>query len=78
VSASAGEPFRDKLLLLPPFLLADARPTPAELAAGLALTGFFLERRVVEPHGRKMPAARGRFVDAIKRMATISGGISTQ
>jgi DNA repair protein RecO (recombination protein O) len=76
VSASAGEPFRDKLLLLPHFLLVDARPTPAELADGLALTGFFLERRVVEPHGRKMPAARTRFVDALRRMTTISGTAS--
>jgi DNA repair protein RecO (recombination protein O) len=75
VSASAGEPYRDKLLLLPAFLLADARPSGAELADGLALTGFFLERRVVEPHGRKMPAARARFVDAVRRMATI-GGVS--
>jgi DNA repair protein RecO (recombination protein O) len=73
VSASAGEPFRDKLLLLPPFLLADTRPTAVELSDGLALTGFFLERRVVEPHGRKMPAARGRFVDAVRRMGTIGG-----
>src|SRR6185312_7736087 len=76
VSASAGEPYRDKLLILPPFLLADAAPSPGELADGLALTGFFLERRVVEAHGRKMPAARARFVDALGRMATISGKVS--
>ncbi len=67
VSASAGEPFRDKLLSLPPFLLADTRPSSAELADGLALTGFFLERRVVEPHGRKMPAARARLVAALQK-----------
>ncbi len=67
VSASAGEPFRDKLLSLPPFLLADTRPSPAELADGLALTGFFLERRVVEPHGRKMPEARARLVAALQK-----------
>lgn len=75
VSASAGEPYRDKLLVLPPFLLADTRPSPGELTDGLALTGFFFERRVVEPHGRKMPAARARFVDAVGRMATISGKV---
>jgi DNA repair protein RecO (recombination protein O) len=67
VSASAGEPYRDKLLLLPHFLIAEAAPSPADLADGLTLTGFFLERRVVEPHGRKMPAARARFVAAIRR-----------
>jgi DNA repair protein RecO (recombination protein O) len=70
VSASAGEPYRERLLSLPYFLLAEAAPTAADLTDGLALTGFFLERRVVTPHGRKMPAARTRFVDAIRRMAT--------
>ena len=74
VSASAGEPYRDRLLVLPPFLVAPGPPTSADLADGLALTGFFLERRVVEPHGRKMPPARARFVDAIRRMATMGGG----
>jgi DNA repair protein RecO (recombination protein O) len=73
VSASAGEPYRDKLLLLPPFLIAEGTPTQADLADGLTLTGFFLERRVAQPHDRKLPAARARFVDAIRRMATISG-----
>lgn len=68
VSASAGEPYRARLLSLPPFLLGDVRPSGAELADGLTLTGFFLERRVVEPHGRKMPAARARLVDAIRRI----------
>ncbi len=67
VSASAGEPYRDKLLTLPPFLLADTRPSGAELADGLALTGFFLERRVIEPHGRKMPAARTRFAAVLEK-----------
>ncbi len=58
VSASAGEPFRDKLLVLPQFLLNGAPPSAAELADGLVLTGFFLERRVIEPQGDKMPSAR--------------------
>jgi hypothetical protein len=39
---------------------------------GLALTAFFLDRRVFAPHGRKLPAARSRFVDALKRIATLS------
>jgi DNA repair protein RecO (recombination protein O) len=73
VSASAGEPFRDKLLVLPQFLLTNTRPSTAELADGLVLTGFFLERRVVEPQGRKMPSARTRFIDAIRGRPTISG-----
>jgi DNA repair protein RecO (recombination protein O) len=73
VSASAGEPYRDRLLTLPAFLIAEVPPTPSDIRDGLALTGFFLERRVAVPHGKKLPAARARFVDALRRMTTISG-----
>jgi DNA repair protein RecO (recombination protein O) len=75
VSAEAGAPHRAKLLRLPPFLLPHAqesRPEAQDLRDGLALTGFFLDRRVFAPQGRKLPAARGRFVDALGRMTTIS------
>lgn len=68
VSASAGEPYRKRLLPLPRFLIAETVPAAADLADGLALTGFFLERRAIEPHGRKMPGARTRFVDVLRRI----------
>jgi DNA repair protein RecO (recombination protein O) len=68
VSASAGEPYKKRLLPLPAFLLGDEPPTLGDLSDGLALTGFFLERRVVLPQERKMPAARGRLVEAIRRL----------
>ena len=75
VSAQAGGPYRGKLLRLPPFLLphaGESRPEARDLHDGLALTGYFLDHRVFAPHGRKMPAARGRFVDALARITTIS------
>ncbi len=75
VSAAAGEPYRDKLLRLPPFLLARAgegTPSPQDVLDGLALTGYFLDRRVFEPQDRDVPPARARFVDLIQRLATIS------
>ena len=75
VSAEAGAPYREKLLRLPQFLLPTApesRPEARDLLDGLALTGFFLDHRVFAPHGRKLPAARGRFVDALQRITTIS------
>jgi DNA repair protein RecO (recombination protein O) len=60
VSREAGDPYKDRLLVLPGFLLASQNATPdsAEVAAGLKLTGHFLLERVLHPHGREMPAAR--------------------
>lgn len=76
VSESAGEPYRDRLLRLPRFLLpgANVPATPQDVLDGVALTGFFLDRRVFESHGRKPPAARSRFVDQLERMANMSRG----
>ncbi len=64
VSRLAGEPYREKLFALPPFLAGAAAPKDeSEIAAGLALTGYFLERHVFAAHGKPVPAARARFVD---------------
>jgi len=71
VSRGAGAPYREKLFPLPPFL-ADAAASPqdeTEIAAGLALTGHFLERHVYAPHGKPLPPARARFVDRIAKFA---------
>ena len=65
VSLSAGEAWRDKLLALPPFLLADTPPAPGEIAKGLALTGFFLARHVFAPHNKGLPAARVRLAERL-------------
>ncbi len=45
VSASAGEPYKDRLLPLPQFLLAgrQAQVTAEDVVRGLALTGHFLK-----------------------------------
>ena len=68
VSASAGEPYRDRLLALPGFLLRERHdPGVGEVAAGLALTGYFLDRHVLAPHGKALPSARGRLLDRLGR-----------
>jgi len=79
VSLSAGEPYRDRLLALPRFLIGQAGSgaggaDPDDLFRGLALSGFFLERHVFATHGRLPPPARTRFVERFARDATISGG----
>ena len=65
VSASAGEPYRDRLLPLPRFLLGESATTPEDLVAGLHLTGYFIDRHILAPHGRAMPDARTRLVDRV-------------
>ena len=69
VSRAAGEPWRDRLLALPAFFAEDGapHPSPEDLAAGFALTGFFLERHLYEPHGGHLPDARAHFIAAVTR-----------
>lgn len=61
VSASAGEPYRERLLPLPPFLLGLSAGGPEEVRQGLALTGHFLEQGVFLPHHQPLPPARQRL-----------------
>jgi len=69
VSRAAGEPWRDRLLALPAFLADEEAPAPTsdELAAGFALTGFFLGRHVYEARGEPLPEARTHFIVAVTR-----------
>lgn len=64
VSRSAGTPYADRLLPLPAFLLDEAADPDGEaVRQGLALSGFFLERRLFPALGRPVPQARARFLD---------------
>jgi len=73
VSLSAGEPYRDKLLPLPGFLVGQGGGGPAEVLAGLELTGHFLERNAFATRDTAMPAARTRFLERYRKTATHSG-----
>lgn len=93
VCREAGEPYKQKLLPLPQFLLPNNLPLPnpppygereqespiptkaysqepeayiKETLAGMRLTGYFLEHSLFAPHGKKLPAARGRLLEKIK------------
>jgi DNA repair protein RecO (recombination protein O) len=70
VSRGAGEAWQDRLLALPAFL-AEGRneASAAELAAGFALTGFFLARHLFEPRGLALPDTRAHFLAHILRRA---------
>ncbi len=67
VSRAAGEPYRDKLLPLPPFLLSAQQPLgPGDVGAGLDLTGHFLEAFVFAPLNRPLPPARLWLIDRLR------------
>jgi DNA repair protein RecO (recombination protein O) len=64
VSRSAGDPYCDRLLPLPAFLVEASAGVvpPSDLAQGFLLTGYFLARHVFEPRGMQPPEARARFI----------------
>lgn len=75
VSEAAGAPYREKLLPLPRRLGGTGRAGAGEhqdLLDGLALTGFFLAKRVLSPFGMGIPEARTRYVDRLRRIMTVS------
>lgn len=66
VSREAGEPYKDRLLPLPPFLLSSqAGLQPGDVRAGLDLTAHFLEAFVFNPMNRPLPPARMWLVDRL-------------
>lgn len=66
VSSGAAAPYKNRLLKLPPFLSgAETAPTLQDLSDGLALSGHFLERSVLAPHGAAMPPARLRLAERL-------------
>ena len=66
VSREAGEPYKDRLLLLPPFMLSSQSGlAPGDVGAGLALTAHFLEAFVFGPLNRPLPPARFWLIDKL-------------
>ena len=72
VSAEAGQPWADKLLELPSFLLERdiARVESASLediSSGFKLTGFFFDRHIHGPRGILLPSERESLLRAVER-----------
>src|SRR6266566_8473317 len=67
VSRAAGAAYHDKLLPLPDFLWRDAPARGGDIAAGLALTRYFLLHHLLLPYGRQMPEARERLAERMRR-----------
>lgn len=68
VSRAGGAPWKDKLLPLPPFLLAPEKRAAdfSELEQAFRLTGFFLTRNVWEPRGLAAPPFRAAFLRCLQ------------
>lgn len=66
VSAAAAAPYADRLLPLPRFLLSSQGGLePGDVAAGLAITGHFLQRFVFSPLNKPLPPARHWLLDRL-------------
>jgi DNA repair protein RecO (recombination protein O) len=76
VSREAGLPYHNKLLPLPGFLGRGTAADPADVVAGLVLTGHFLLHHLLEPHAGRLPDARERLLERMRRAAAagIVGG----
>jgi DNA repair protein RecO (recombination protein O) len=80
VSRAAGEPWRDRLLPLPPYLRQGEDHseswTDQDLRDGFQLTGLFLLRHVLEPRGQRHSDARAGFINAVARSRERIGSAS--
>ena len=66
VSRAAGEPYHERMLALPPFLLSSqSRLEAGDVGAGLTLTAHFLEQFIFNPINRPLPPARLWLVDRL-------------
>ncbi len=66
VSAEAGEPYKEKMLPLPPFLRgASSEASLQEAIDALATTGHFLETRILHLSDKQLPEARLRVVELL-------------
>jgi len=67
VSLVAGEPYKDKLLALPQFLLHPGEGgSAADVLEGLKLTGYFLAKNVFQHAGKVLPASRDRLTERLR------------
>ena len=68
VSVAAAAGYEARLFRLPPFLHgADADPSMPDALAGLAITGYFLDRDLLDGRFRDLLAVRARLVDRLNR-----------
>jgi DNA repair protein RecO (recombination protein O) len=69
VCASAAEPYLDRLLRLPQFLVSAGEPGPDDLRDAFKLTGHFLDMHVWSARNIPPPATRDALIEILLRAA---------
>lgn len=71
VSEEAGKPYHERMLKLPEFIREEEHMPEAltDIHAGVALTGHFIEGRLLPALHRKPPAMRAHFLSILARQA---------
>ena len=72
VSAAEAEPYRDKLLPLPQFLIGGGHAAWGDIIDGLRLTGHFLRRDVLTDRAASLLDGRERLVERLRRAAGVA------
>ncbi|MEO1066206.1 MAG: DNA repair protein RecO [Pseudomonadota bacterium] len=68
VSADAGEPYKAKMLVLPPFLKGEGTSLErSDIMNAFTLSGFFLNRHIFEPRALPPPLAREALLRDLER-----------
>ena len=68
VSAAGAGEWADRMLPLPPVLAGQGEAGASDVVAGLEVTGYFIEHRLIRGQdGAGLPAARARLLAAIGR-----------
>lgn len=71
VCREEAAPYEAKLLALPGFMRGSGEIGEGDIARGLDLTGYFLERRVLWPVDKQLPEARGRLIAELERLGRL-------
>jgi DNA repair protein RecO (recombination protein O) len=65
VSKRAGLPYQKRMLALPAFLREDSAVLPSDIVEGFRLTGYFLERHVLQPRQIELPQQRQWLIEKL-------------
>lgn len=65
VSGAVGRAYANRLFAYPAFWTAQRLPSLREATASMKMTGYFLSRRLLEPHRRTLPEVRAQLQQSL-------------